>query len=169
MCLLLTGCFGCVCTCRTEPGLCSLPRFLLFTFWPTFLALWLAGAALATSLNLQNPVIQGFNKQWSLLDDSSWNPASKVTSRDGEVLLPYTETTGLCNLDCTAKVTDYGQSHESLNYALVMEVPVSGSSESGSFPFLTGSSAQPEDYLIQVKGTALPQEQCDAVLQNLNT
>ena len=33
LCLILTGFFGCICTCRSEPGVCTLPRFLLFTFW----------------------------------------------------------------------------------------------------------------------------------------
>ena len=47
--LLLTGILGCLCTCRTEPGRCTLPRFLLFVFWPTFTVLLLAISALALS------------------------------------------------------------------------------------------------------------------------
>ena len=70
--LVLTGLFGCICTCRSEPGLCTLPRFLLFTFWPTFAAFWLSVFSLHLSDELEVKWQRGFDNDWSLLNAGSW-------------------------------------------------------------------------------------------------
>lgn len=145
--MLLTGSLGCFCTCRTESGLCSLPRFLLFAFWPTFTSLWLAIAGLSVSVDLQNPVILGFGRQWSVLSRDSWD-GNNATSIDG------------------IKLQAYPASDPVLNYAADWEAIVAGansvfasveltlSDRSSSFRFLTPSSEK-ADYLVQIKGSAL--------------
>ena len=149
VCLLLTGSLGCFCTCRTESGLCSLPRFLLFAFWPTFTSLWLAIAGLSVSVDLQNPVILGFTRQWSVLSRDSWdgNP-NNATSIDGIKLQAY---------PTSDPVLDYAADWEAIVAGannVFASVELTLSDRSSSFRFLTPSSEK-ADYLVQIKGSAL--------------
>ena len=147
VCLLLTGSLGCFCTCRTEAGSCSLPRFLLFAFWPTFTSLWLAIAALSVSVDLQNPVILGFDRGWSVLSRDSWNGATNTaTSIDGiKLQAQLTSDPDEGGFDWRAVVTN--------NEYVYARVELTLSDRSSSF-FFTASS-EVADYLIQINGSAL--------------
>ena len=153
VCLLLTGSLGCFCTCRTEPGLCSLPRFLLFAFWPTFTSLWLAVAALSVSVNLQNPVIVGFERQWSVLSSDSWDgEPNTATSIDGVTLQAHLtsepDLEWVFGFDWRAIVAE-----EDNEYVYASE-PLTLSAPDTSFNFLAASNRE-ADVLIQVNGSAL--------------
>lgn len=153
VCLLLTGSLGCFCTCRTEPGLCSLPRFLLFAFWPTFTSLWLAVAALSISVHLQNPVIVGFERQWSVLSSDSWGgEPNTATSIDGATLQAHLtsdpDVEWEFDFDWRAVVAETNNEYVYASKELTLSDP------DPSFSFLASSSRE-ADVFIQVNGSAL--------------
>ena len=155
LCLLLTGSLGCLCTCRTESGLCSLPRFLLFAFWPTFTSLWLAIAALSVSVDLQNPVILGFDTQWSLLSRDSWDAVNKnkATSIEGSVLQAHL-TSDPGGIDYQGDFDWRAIVAETHNEYVYASVELTLSDRSSSFLSLAASNGK-ADYLIQINGGAL--------------
>ena len=110
-------------------------------------------AALSVSVNLQNPVIVGFERQWSVLSSDSWDgEPNTATSIDGVTLQAHLtsepDLEWVFGFDWRAIVAEEDNEYVYASEQLTLSDPDT------SFNFLAASNRE-ADVLIQVNGSAL--------------